>query len=61
MRMRGLSLVVVGIFSVFFGVKLAIKLMVPFVISAVVAYRLLDIGMDLGAESAVAFGSWPQR
>jgi hypothetical protein len=59
--MGGLSLVVVGIFSVFFGVKLAIKLMVPFVISAVVAYRLLDIRMDLGVESAAAFGSWPQR
>ena len=26
--------------------------MVPFVISPVVAYRLLDVGMDLGAEGA---------
>jgi hypothetical protein len=44
-------------FPVFFGMKLAIKLMLPFVISPVVAYRLLDVGMDLGAEGAVAFGS----
>jgi hypothetical protein len=35
--------------------------MVLFVLSAVVAYRLLDIGMDLRAEGAVAFGSWPQQ
>jgi hypothetical protein len=52
--------VVAEIFGVFSGVKSAIKLMVPFVISAVVAYRLLDIGMDLGVESAAAFGSRPQ-
>ena len=51
---------VAEIFGVFSGVKSAIKLMVPFVISAVVAYRLLDIGMDLGVESAAAFGSRPQ-
>jgi hypothetical protein len=44
----------------FSGLKSGIKLMLPFVISAVVAYRLLEIGMDLGAESAVAFGSRPQ-
>jgi hypothetical protein len=45
------------------------KLRVPFVISLVVAYRLLDTGMDLrvdlgvnlGVESAVAFGSKPQQ
>jgi hypothetical protein len=52
--------VVAKILPVFSGVKSAIKLMVPFVISAVVAYRLLDIGMDLGVESAAAFGSRPQ-
>jgi hypothetical protein len=45
---------------VFSGMKSAIKLMVPFVISAVVAYRLLDIGMDLSVESAAAFGLRPQ-
>jgi hypothetical protein len=44
-----------------FRVKSAIKLLVPFVLSVVVAYRLLDIGMDLGAEGAIAFGSWPQQ
>jgi len=52
--------VVAEIFWVFSGVKSAIKSMVPFVISAVVAYRLLDIGMDLGVESAAAFGSRSQ-
>jgi hypothetical protein len=52
---------VAEILRVFTGVKLAIKSMVPFVISAVVAYRLLDIGMDLGVESAAAFGSRPQQ
>jgi hypothetical protein len=46
---------------VFSDVKSAIKLMVPFVISAVVAYRLLDIGMDLGVEGAAAFGLRPQQ
>ena len=56
MSMRGLILPVAEISSMFSGVKLAIKLMVPFVISAVVAYRLLDSSMDLGVESAVAFG-----
>jgi hypothetical protein len=43
------------------GMKSSIKSLVLFVISAVVAYRLLDLGMDLGVESAVAFGSQPQQ
>jgi hypothetical protein len=59
--MRGLILTVAEILSVFFDGKSAIKLMVPFVISSVVAYRLHNIGMDLGVESAITFGSWPQR
>ena len=62
--MRGLSVLVAAIFPVLSGLKMGIELMVPFVISVVVAYRLLDIGTDmdlhLGAESAAAFGSQPQ-
>jgi hypothetical protein len=54
--MRGLN---AGV-AVFPGLKTGIKSRVLFVIFAVVAYRLLDIGMDLGVESAVAFGSRPQ-
>jgi hypothetical protein len=46
---------------VFSGLKSGVKLRVLFVIFLVVAYRLLDTGMDLGAESAVAFGSRPQQ
>jgi hypothetical protein len=59
--MRTLNAVDVEVLRVFSGLKSAIKLMVPFVLSVVVAYRLLDIGMDLRAEGAVAFGSWPQQ
>jgi len=55
--MCGLNAVV----AVFPGLKSGIKLRVPFVISLVVAYRLLYIGMDLGVESAIAFGSQPQQ
>ena len=58
---RGLNAVVAEVLRVFSGLKSAIKSMVLFVLSAVVAYRLLDIGMDLRAEGAVAFGSWPQQ
>jgi len=43
------------------GMKCMIKSLVLFVISAVVAYRLLDIGMDLGVEHAVTFVSQPQQ
>jgi hypothetical protein len=64
-RTRGLSLLVAAIFLVVSGLKMRIKLMVWFVISVVVAYRLLDIGMymnlPLGVESAAAFGSQPQQ
>jgi hypothetical protein len=45
----------------FSGTNSTIKSLVLFVISAVVAYRLLDIGTDLGVESAVAFVSQPQQ
>ena len=50
MRVRNLSLLTV---------KSTIKPVAPFVISAVVAYRLLeiDIEMDLGVESAAVLGS----
>jgi hypothetical protein len=58
--MRGLNAVVAESFAVFSGFKSGIKSRVSFVIFAVVAYRLLDIGMDLGVESDVAFGSRPQ-
>jgi hypothetical protein len=47
--------------AMFSGTKSTIKSLVPFVIAVVVAYRLLDIGMDLGVESAVAFVSQPQQ
>jgi hypothetical protein len=52
MTTRGLDLLMV---------QSMIKSTVPFVISAVVAYRLLNIGMGLGAGSAVALGSWSQQ
>jgi hypothetical protein len=59
--MRGINAVP----RVLSDLKSGIKLRVLFVISLVVAYRLLDTGMDLGvdldAESAVVFGSWPQQ
>jgi hypothetical protein len=55
--MRGINAVP----RVFSGLKSGVKLRVLFVIFLVVAYRLLDTGMDLGAESAVAFGSRPQQ
>jgi hypothetical protein len=59
--MRGIN----DVQRVFSSLKSGVKLRVPFVISLVVAYRLLDTGMDLGvalgAESAVVFGSWPQQ
>ena len=53
--MRRLNAVVAEVLRVFFGLKSPIKSMVSFVLSMVVAYRLLDAGMDLGAEGAVAF------
>jgi hypothetical protein len=55
--MRGIN----AVQRVFSGLKFGVKLRVLFVIFLVVAYRLLDTGMDLGAESAVAFGSRPQQ
>jgi hypothetical protein len=54
----------------FSDLKMVIKLMVSFVISTVVAYRLLDIGTDmdldfdlnLGVGSAAAFfGAQPRQ
>jgi hypothetical protein len=59
--MRGLNAVVADVLRVFPRLKSGIKSRVSFVISSVVAYRLLDIGMDLGVESAVAFGSRLQQ
>ena len=53
-----------AVLRVLSGLKAGVKLRVPFVIFLVVAYRLLeigvDLGMDLGVENAVAFGSRPQ-
>lgn len=47
------------------GLKAGVKVRVQFVIFLVVAYRLLeigvDLGMDLGVENAVAFGSRSQK
>ena len=54
-----------AVLRVLSGLKAGIKVRVPFVIFLVVAYRLLeigvDLGMDLGVENAVAFGSRPQK
>jgi hypothetical protein len=69
-RTRGQSLLVAAIFPMFSDLKMVIKLMVSFVISTVVAYRLLDIGTDmdldfdlnLGVGSAAAFfGAQPRQ
>ena len=47
------------------ALKAGVKVRVPFVIFLVVAYRLLeigvDLGMDLGVENAVTFGSRSQK
>jgi hypothetical protein len=60
-----LNAVAAAILPMFSGLKSGIKLMLAFVISTDVAYRLLEIGwdldMDLGVESAMAFGSRPQQ
>jgi hypothetical protein len=47
--------------QVFSALKPKLTSRVPFVISLVVAYRLLEIGVDLDVENAVAFGSRPQK
>ena len=49
-----------AVLRVLFGLKAGMKMRVPFVIFLVVAYRLLNNSVDLGAESAVAFASRPQ-
>jgi hypothetical protein len=50
-----------AVLRVLSGLKAGVKVRVQFVIFPVVAYRLLeigvDLGMDLGVENAVAFGS----
>ncbi len=55
--MRGIN----AVQRVFGGLKFLVKSRVLFVIFLFVAYRLLDTGMDLGAESAVVFGSRPPQ
>jgi len=54
-----------AVLRVLSGLKAGIKVRVQFVIFLVVAYRLLeigvDLGMDLGVGNAVAFGSRSQK
>jgi hypothetical protein len=54
--MRGIN----AVSQVFSALKPKLTSRVQFVIFLVVAYPLLEIGVDLGVENAVAFGSRPQ-